>query len=341
MNIIYISLRVIIDWQHHVSPRAVFDMRGGKTGLPVFRDGKISVYLNDLVFQIERHLEFMAGAGIDACVLSATLESVEQCRITNDYYAGLAREHARRFICLSPCLPLRDGALEELDRALDLGLAGAVISPQNDGQMLDALALWPFYRRMAARRLPIFIHITDVPTKYEAYDAPYNMNIAVTREADLLNNTVRLVLGGVVRAFPDLVFVIAHLGGGVAAILDRLERYVEVRGAKFWTDCGGTPPFPAPYIDGFREDFGRLYFDMAGYEGRMRAVRCALTGIRLERLLFGTDYPYNFQTDGRAVARYIQDIGALDLSRQQIDGILGGTAARLLGLGDVTPMSGT
>jgi predicted TIM-barrel fold metal-dependent hydrolase len=321
---------VIVDWQHHVSPRAVFDMRGGEAGLPLFRNGKISVHLNDLVFQIDRHLEFMAGAGIDACVLSATLESVEQCRITNDYYAGLTREHAGRFFCLSPCLPLRDGALDELVRALDLGLAGVVISPQNDGEMLDSPALWPLYRLMAARRQPIFIHITDVPVKYEAYDAPYNMNIAVTREADLLNNTVRLVLGGVVRAFPDVPFVISHLGGGLAAVLDRLERYVEVRGARFWTDCGGTPPFPAPCIDGFREDFARLYFDMAGYEGRMRAVQCALTAIRPDRLLFGTDYPYNFPTDGRAAARYIEDIRQLGLSPTDTAGILGGTARRLL-----------
>lgn len=316
-------------------------MRGGEAGKPLFRGGKISVHLNDLVFQIDRHLEFMAGAGIDRCVLSATLESVEQCRITNDYYAGLTREYPGRFSCLSPCLPLRDGALEELDRALDLGLAGVVISPQNDGEMLDSATLWPLYRKMADRRLPIFIHITDVPTKYDAYDAPYNLNIAVTREADLLNNTVRLVLGGVLRAFPDLAFVIAHLGGGVAAILDRIERYVEVRGAKFWTDCGGTPPFPAPYIDGFREDFGRLHFDLAGYEGRMGAVRCALTHIRPDRLLFGTDYPYNFATDGRAVARYVADIRGLDLSNRETDGMLGGNAARLLGLGGVAPEEGT
>ncbi|HCP99698.1 MAG TPA: hypothetical protein DIT99_02910, partial [Candidatus Latescibacteria bacterium] len=81
----------------------------------------------------------------------------------------------------------------------------------------------------------------------------------------------------------------------------------------------------------FRRLFGTLYFDMAGFEGGMNAVKCALTTIEPNRILFGTDYPYNFHTDGKEVARYIRDIRELDLSRDEINGMLGGNAARILG----------
>ena len=75
---------MIIDWQHHYSPEEIYRRRGGKPGLPVMKDGKIGQYLREQVYQIDKHLEFMDAAGIDVAVLSATLESVEDCRLTDD-----------------------------------------------------------------------------------------------------------------------------------------------------------------------------------------------------------------------------------------------------------------
>jgi predicted TIM-barrel fold metal-dependent hydrolase len=71
---------------------------------------------------------------------------------------------------------------------------------------------------------------------------------------------------------------------------------------------------------------------MAGFEGGMNAVNCALTTIQPERLLFATDYPYNFSNDPDMTKEYIDNIRKLDLKPEVIDGILGGTAAELLGL---------
>ncbi len=65
----------------------------------------------------------------------------------------------------------------------------------------------------------------------------------------------------------------------------------------------------------------------------MNSVKSALLSIKPERLVFGTDYPYNFKTDGAQTRKYIEDIRGLDLTDQQVDGILGKTAAGLLGSG--------
>jgi len=82
-----------------------------------------------------------------------------------------------------------------------------------------------------------------------------------------------------------------------------------------------------------------LYFDLAGFEGGLIALRCALHGIRPERLVFATDYPQDFTgacTDtGKGLAsirEYIDTVRKLELKEEVKDGILGGTAARLLKL---------
>ena len=324
---------MIIDWQHHGSPEEVMKKRGGKAGQAFVKDGKVGMHLYAEVYRVEKQLEFMDAAGIDMAVLSATLDSVEDCRLTADFYSKIMKDHSDRFAFLAPCIPTRgEEALKELDRAMDMGMQGVVISPQNDGEPLDSRNLWPFYERVSGHKVPIFVHITNFPVGYEALDAPYNVNVTMTREFDIAANTARLVLGGVLTAFPDLTFVISHLGGGISALMERIERYVHVWGDRFWNELGGTAPFPPPYKENLRKAFGKLYFDMAGYEGGMKAVRCALMTIRPERLVYGTDYPYNFTNDPAGAKKYIADIRRLDLPSKTIDDMLGGTAAGLLGL---------
>jgi predicted TIM-barrel fold metal-dependent hydrolase len=60
--------------------------------------------------------------------------------------------------------------------------------------------------------IPIFVHITNIPVGYDALDADYNLNVLFTREVDNAANTIRLILGGVLSEFPDLKFVMSHLG---------------------------------------------------------------------------------------------------------------------------------
>ncbi len=325
---------MIIDWQHHFSSEEMFRKRGGKAGQAVIKNGKVTMHLYEEAYQIDKHLEFMDGAGIEMAVLSTTLYSVEDCRLIDDEYARVVKDYPDRFVCLAPCLPTRGGeALDELDRAVNhLGLKGVVISPQIDGESLDSRKLWPFYEKVSGMNVPIFVHITSAPVGFEAMEAPYNLNVTMTREFDIASNTARLILGGVLTNFPDLNIIISHLGGGISAVMDRIERYVHVWGKRFWAELGGTPPFGEPYKENFKKQFEKLFFDMAGYEGGMNAVKCALTAIKSDRLLYGTDYPYNFTKDAKGAKRYIENIRKLDLPPQTIDGMLGLNAAELLGL---------
>jgi hypothetical protein len=78
---------------------------------------------------------------------------------------------------------------------------------------------------------------------------------------------------------------------------------------------------------------------MAGFEGSAVALRCALEGIKPERMVFATDYPQNFNNSDPAlgksvdgIADYIDTVRKLPLEKKIVDGMLGGTASRLLNL---------
>ena len=64
----------------------------------------------------------------------------------------------------------------------------------------------------------------------------------------------------------------------------------------------------------------------------METVRCALTNISPKRLVFGTDYSYNFVDDPEKMKTYIAKIRQLDLDKASIEAMLGNNGIKLLGL---------
>jgi predicted TIM-barrel fold metal-dependent hydrolase len=125
----------------------------------------------------------------------------------------------------------------------------------------------------------------------------------------------------VLERYPDLQFVFAHFGGGLAGYKERIGR--------------SSYRFKLPKL--FDEYFDRLYFDMAGFEGSPIALRCALEVIKPERMVFATDYPQNFNnTDPKqgksadGIREYIDEIRRLPMDSRIKENMLGGTAAKLL-----------
>ena len=331
---------MIVDWQHHYCPPEILRSRGGKRlepGSPIYNEkGQVMAHFQPDLYDIDRHLHFMDAAGIDVAVLSMPgCRNVNESRMVNDAFGHLMKAHPDRFVCLAACLPTRgEEALEELERAVKkIGLRGVSIDFQTDGHHLDSEILWPFYDTIEKCQVPIFVHIAGTREGFEGlFSDKYNLWTTLGTMVIDQSAAVRIIFGGVLVRFPGLAFVISHLGGGVSAIRERFIRYLDSWGGGIWTELGGTPPFGEPFGRNFDEYFNRLYFDMAGYEGGMNAVKCALTTLSPQRLLFGTDYPFNFTDDASGVRKYIEDIERLDLPEKSIQGMLGKNAARLLGL---------
>jgi predicted TIM-barrel fold metal-dependent hydrolase len=280
------------------------------------------------LYDLELQLADMDQAGVDISVLSCLLgwsAPLEECRMINDDLAAVQKKYAGRFVGLAQA-PVLEGptALAELRRAVsDLGLRGVTITSQVNGISLDGSSLYDFYELVCQLDVPVFVHPALVPTGYE-HLKDYDLPRVLGREVDLTVATTRLIAGGIFDRYPSLKVVMAHFGGGIAAVKDRLVG----KGYRF-----GTLKRP------FGEYYDKVYFDMAGFEGGAAALQCALQGIRPERLVFASDYPQDFtgvNTDtGKGMAAlhdYISAVRHLPLDQKKIDAMLRATAAGLLKL---------
>lgn len=321
---------MVIDFQHHFIPVDLAKKRGVYSKKTTFlQEGGLSaITMHPKLYDLDLQLRDMDEAGVDVSALSCLLgwdASLEECRYINENLCEVQKKYPGRFVGLAQA-PVLEGkeALQELDRAIhSLGLGGVTITSQIKGVSLDNPKLYDFYEKVCELDVPVFVHPALVPTGYESLN-DYDLPRILGREVDLSVATTRIIAGGVLDRFPNVKLVIAHFGGGISAIKDRLS----VKGYRF-----GTLKRP------FDEYFDMLYFDLAGFEGGLAALRCALLGIRPERLVFASDYPQDFtgvNTDTgkgmQALKDYIETVRHLEFKKEIKEAILGGTAASLLTL---------
>jgi aminocarboxymuconate-semialdehyde decarboxylase len=319
---------MVVDFEHHYIPAELgrrFGLDPTKKEAVKTRNATVHAQLFDLGAQIQD----MDRVGIDVAVQSCILgwdTTLENCQLINECSARAQKDYPGRFVGLAHVPPLEGtAALEELERAIvERGLKGVTIPSQVNGLSLDAGEFTPFYDLANKLGVPIFVHPALAPKGYSLLQ-DYQLPVILTREFDLAVAVTRLIAGGIVERYPELHFVFAHFGGGLAGYKERIAR--------------SSYRFKLPRL--FEEYFERLYFDMAGFEGSPIALRCALEGIRPDRMVFATDYPQNFNNNdpkqGKSidgVREYIDEIRNLRLDPKVKNDMLGGTAARLLKIGD-------
>lgn len=319
---------MIVDFQTHFTPRQIVERQAepGKAVTVIYRHG-IPVYsLHSRLYAVEERLRAMDEAGIDTSVLSSAGgwdAPLDDCRLVNDTLGRLAKEHPGRFVGLAHTPPLGgEAALAELRRGVQqLGLRGAAITAHIGDVTLEDARLDPFYATVAELDVPIFIHPALLPLGHE-HLADFDLARSVGREFGLTLAVMRLIKGGVLRRFPGLRFVFAHLGGSIAGLLGRIRSFED---KSFW-GTGGAETGPS-----FADQLALLRFDTAGFAGAINPTKAALLELPPEHILFGSDYPQEIRT-GRELKGFIERLRALPLEKAQIDGILGGNAAKVLKL---------
>jgi predicted TIM-barrel fold metal-dependent hydrolase len=328
---------MIIDMEHHLATFDRLEKGKSESGKVCERywdtDGKMKIRSFEEAGRAESHLKFMDAAGIDIAVLTTNpVSGLEACHRWNDFCAGLVKEHPDRFIGFASVPPLGGkAALDELERAVRvLGLKGVHIWTWTEKEPVDSRKLWPFYEKCSRLGIPVDVHVTLEPPGMEAVHAGYALYYVMAREIDMCMATFRVCLGGILEDFPDLVMIMNHFGGGISANLERMDAYMNYVGPGCPSLYLGKPMISKPW----REYFDKLYFNMAGREVGMAAVKCALTNIRPDKLMFGSDWPFNYDRNPREAKRYIDEIRKLDLPEADIDNMLGGNSARLLGISE-------
>ncbi len=328
----------VVDIHIHYSPRKLIEHNLAQLKSP---DDKLTRYTDQIptytihnqLHDIDRHLAMMEYAGVDVAVISSAegmTGDLERCRIVNDELYRETRRFRGRIVGMAHTGTLAGQAgLDELERAWNtLGLKGLAIASTLGGKGLDNQELFPIYEKVQAAGSFIFVHPTlACGTLGRQGFGAYDLFRTVGREFELVTAVVRLVCGGVLDDFPRLDIVMSHFGGGLTALVGRIRDYQD---KAFWGLAGDPVHGKRPKHE-FDHYLSRLYFDTGGHFGDMTAVRAALLNIPARNLLFGTDYPQEIR-DQKQVKAFIDDLRRLDLPPEQIAAILGGTAARIVGL---------
>ncbi len=310
---------MIVDFQHHFTPRELFkEDPGDRRILTYDENGAPSYISHSLLFDLDEHIRMMDFAGIHAAVLTSgagmCADLGRSCFINNKAKEA-ERQYPGRFIGAAHVHPLGGAdAFRELERCSDeLGFQGVVITSEVDGLFLDDSAFEPFWGEAARLGMYVFVHpalrLND-SRQFNAYDTARS----VGREFSLVMATIRLINSGVLDRHPSLTIQMAHLGGGIAALLGRIRSYQD---KDFWATAGNPRHGIKPVRDFDYYIRERLVFDTAGFCGAIQAVNIALLELPASRMVFATDYPQEIRAP-EAVRDFVADLRDLDAPGAQI-----------------------
>ena len=274
----------------------------------------------------EERLADMDSLGVDVHVVSPyvgfynyhldTTAAVATARATNDEIADMVRAWPQRFAGLGT-LPMQDvkAAISELERCMtQLGLKGAEINDHVNGRTLDEPEFRPFWRAAEQLGALIFFHQggeTLVTPRTTRYHLPNTIGNLVDRAVTFAT----LVSGGVMDEYPDLKICLGHGGGYTCYGIGRLDRGWQVR-AEAREHI--TKP-PSAYLR-------RFYYDCIVYTEP--ALRFLIDTVGVDRVVFGTDWPYDMALDWP-----VSWILAMDtLSHEEKEAILWKNLEKLLNL---------
>ena len=311
---------MIVDFQHHYSPRELFKEAetSGRQVVHYDQKGAPTFNAHAMLYDLDQHIAMMDLAGIDVAVLTSPhgmRADLEGARFINDRNREAEKAYPGRFIALGHANPLEGApALREVARcAEELGFPGVVIQSELKGKCVDDPAFEPFWAEAERRGLYVFIHpalgVPDVPM----YDAD-DLGRAVGREFSLIAATIRLINGGVLDRHPALRIHLAHLGGGIASLLGRIRGFQD---KTFWAtrESPRHGRLPQHDIDWYLAN--RMVSDTAGFCGDIRSVRNALTELPAGRIVFGSDYPQEIRS-AEKVRDFVRDIRALGADGEAI-----------------------
>lgn len=271
--------------------------------------------------QLARRFAQMDEAGIDLQVLSVTPsaphfahreKAIEAARLANDHYARLVAEYPQRFLAFAAVpLPHIQDAIAETARALDeLGLCGVAITTSILGMGLDDPRLEPFYVELDRRGTVLYVHSAGVCCG-SALISGSRMAWSIGAPIEDTVALVQLILKGIPSRYPNIRIIASHLGGALPMFLPRLDH-------KYQVESPDTPELPSKAAR-------RLWYDTVSHDSPT-ALRAAAEALGADRLLLGSDYPYqNGDYLNRAVA-YIPET----LPAAQAEAVLHDNAARLL-----------
>lgn len=237
-------------------------------------------------------------------------------QLQNRTIAAVVAAHPDRLIG-SATVPLQDppGAVRVLEEALALGFRSVQVATYFGGsRFLDDPGLDPFWDAAEALGVLVYIHPYDEMPPNGTTD--YFLHNVVNYPLQTAIAIPRMIFGGVFARFPRLKICFPHGGGFLPYQFGRIRRAAAVR--------------PEPKMRGYDGDpldlLRGFFFDTIVHNPASLRFLAELVGA--DRLIMGSDYPFDMN-DPDPVASV-----RAGLPEEAYAAVMGGTAARLLGIGE-------
>lgn len=323
----------IIDFHNHYYPPEYLDEieNAGGSRVRVTRDSggnPVLHYPGDYNVAVRGHRDIdyreqvLREAGVDTQVITLTTPgthveepstAIRLAQLVNDAFAKVVAEKAGRFVALAT-LPLNDPAasVTEFRRAVEqLGMRGAMLFSNINGVALSDQRFWRLYEVANELEAVLYIHPTNPVDVSEMQD--YWLMPLIGFLMDTTLAAAGLVFSGVCEKFPDIRWVLGHLGGAIPYLAERLDR-----GYEAFPECReNIAQPPTAYLRKF-------YLDTVNFDPR--AIELAISFCGVERILAGSDYPHAIGS----IEKMLTSIRELRVSHDDQAKILGGNAAKLL-----------
>ena len=311
---------MIVDIHAHYFPKAYNDtlLRIGGRSLPEAARAITAIpgrgVRSDDHAQIATRLEQMDDAGVSMQILSPAAsppyaekeaDAVAAARLINDAYAELAQKFPGRFnAVVSLPLPHIDASLREMERGLDqLGMLGVSMTCSCFDRSTAEAEFEPLYAEMNRRRAVLNYHpIQNGICSPMINDYTFTVPVGASLEDTAI--VLHLIARRVPTRFPNITYVIPHLGGLIPMQLQRLDNQVPSR----------LPGLPEPPSATAR----RFYYDIVGH-GSHAAFLCAWKAFGADHLVAGSDYPVlmAFETY-RQTFHYVRECGIPEADADKI-----------------------
>ena len=205
--------------------------------------------------------------------------TLDLAKILNDHIAGIVNDFPRRFIGLGT-LPMQDPklAIRELERCLDIGLAGIQIGTHINDWNLDAPEVFEVLQAAETLGAAVFVHPWDMMGKDQM--PKYWLPWLVGMPAETARAITSVIFSGVIEKLPNLRLAFAHGGGSFPATIGRIEHGFNVRPDLCAVDNNVNP----------KNYLGKFYLDSLVHDETMLKYLVDLIGE--DKVALGSDYPF-------------------------------------------------
>ena len=327
--------RVIDMHAHAIVPELLRDAAPGEAWRPrVWREGERQAFevggheVRSAVrewTELERILADQDRAGTEVVVLSPLVlllgydaepaEARRRARIQNEGLARMVRDGGGRVAALGT-VPLQEPRLaaDELRELMAEGmLAGVEVAASVGGRFLGDDAFAPFWAAAEETGALVFVHPTTRGFDAQAFGEHYLWN-TVGNPLETTVAAAHLVMTGTLERHPGLKVLLAHGGGAILALRGRLRHAHSFQ-----------PQARSRLRESPEASLRRLYYDTVVHHPAVLRELVATVGA--DRVVLGSDHPFDMGD-----LRPAESVRAAGLDAAEEDAVLGGTAARLLGL---------